>query len=149
MVSVKNITDAVNAELVKAFPGAQAHIDACPENFSRPAYLIALNKVSRSSANKSTQSVQAIVIVTYFGELDDKGVCDRDALHDAQNNIFKIFAEGCFAVGDRHLQVAAAGADGPEGATAVAATFSFFDDRGIAAEALPAMGTVGLTVKEV
>lgn len=149
MVTIRNITDAVNAELVKVFPGVPAHVDACPEGFSRPAYLIALSKVSRSSVNKSTQSVQASIIVTYFWELNDKGVCDRDALHDAQDKILKIFAGGSFAVGDRHLQVAAAGADGPEGSTAVAATFSFFDDRGIVAEALPAMGTVGLTVKEV
>lgn len=149
MVTVRNITDAVNEALVKVFPGAQAHIDACPEDFSRPAYLIALNKVLRSSVNKSTQSVMVVIIVTYLGELDDKGVGDRDALHDAQNKILHIFAEGSFAVGDRHLQVAAAGADGPEGSTAVAATFSFFDDRGEAPAILPMMGAVGLTVKEV
>lgn len=149
MVSVKDITDAINAKLVKVLPEAQAHIDACPEDFSRPAYLIALNKISRSDVNRTTQSVQTVIQIAYFGELDDKGVCDRDALHEAQNKIMDIFAEGSFAVGDRHLEVAAAGADGQKGSTAVAATFSFFDDRGITAETLPVMGTVATTVKEV
>jgi hypothetical protein len=149
MTTIRDITDAINAALVKALPAAAAHIDACPEGFSRPAYLIALKSVSRSSVNKSTQSVLASIQITYFGEMDDKGVCDRDELHDAQQTIANIFAGGCFAVGDRHLEVAAAGADGQEGSTAVAATFSFFDDRGITAETLPVMGTVATTVKEV
>lgn len=149
MTTIRNITDAINAALVKALPAAAAHIDACPEGFSRPAYLIALKSVSRSSVNKTTQSVLAGIQITYFGTLDDKGVCDRDELHDAQQKITDIFAEGCFAVGDRHLEVSAAGADGSEGSTAVTAAFSFFDDRGLTGTVLPTMASLATTVKEV
>ena len=149
MVSIKNITDAINTKLVGVLPKAQAHVDACPESFSRPAYLIALNKISRSDVNRTTQSVQTVIQITYFGELDDKGVCDRDALHEAQDKIMGIFAGGCFAVGDRPLEVSTAGADGSEGSTAVVATFSFFDDRGIDGTVLPTIDTVTTTVKEV
>ena len=149
MTTIRDITDAINAALVKALPAAAAHIDACPEGFSRPAYLIALKSISRSSVNISTQSVLTSIQITYFGELDSKGVCDRDELHDAQQTIANIFAGGCFAVGDRHLEVSAAGADGQEGSTAVVATFSFFDDRGIDGTVLPTIDTVTTTVKEV
>lgn len=148
MVTVRNITDAVNAAMVKAFPGAQAHVDTCQEDFSRPAYLIALKKTSHSDVNKSTQSVQTVIAVTFFAPLNDKGVCDRDALHDAQDKILHIFAAGSLPVGDRHLKVAAAAQDGLEGSTAVATTFAYFDDRGIAAENLPMMGAVETAFKE-
>lgn len=147
MVAIKNITTEINRLMVGAFPAAQAHINACPEDFERPAYLIRCTRFEQTDANRSTVMVSSSFAITYLPELNEFQIADGDVLANAQNNILSLFSSKRIAVGDRNLSLKSV-TDVPSGDSAtVTVQLDYYDDRPELPVTAPMMGSVLTTTK--
>lgn len=142
MLTVKSITDEINRLMVIKFPTAQAHINACPEGFARPAYRIRCSKFERTDANKMTVAVSAAFEVAFCPELDEHQIADGDALSAAQDAIIEIFSVGSIKVGDRHLRIKSTPGNLTAGEAFVSIQMDYYDDRPMAPDEAPLMGSV-------
>lgn len=147
MLSAKSITDEINRLMVIAFPTAQAHINACPEGFERPAYRIRCAKFVRTDANRSTVAVSAAFEIAYCPEVDDHQIADGDALSAAQDSMIDIFSSGYIKVEDRHLQIKSTPGTLTAGEAFVDIQMDYYDDRPSAPDVTPKMGSVTTNTK--
>lgn len=142
MITANGIINEMNRLMVIAFPTAQAHINACPVDFERPAYLIRCTKFDLSDVNRSTVAVSAVMELIYLPPLNKDQLVEGDELLAAQDAVLGVFAAGRIKVGDRSLRIAAAqGKPMPDGAIITIRT-DYYDDRPSAAVNTPKMGTV-------
>jgi len=142
MVTVKSITDEINRLMVIKFPTAQAHINACPEGFTRPAYRLRCSKFERADANKTTVTVSAAFEIAFCPELDEHQIADGDVLSVVQDAIIEIFSAGSIKVGDRHLKIKSTPGSPTAGEAFVSIQMDYYDDRPMATDTTPLMGSV-------
>lgn len=142
MITANSIIDEINRLMVDLFPTAQAHINACPEGFERPAYLIRCAKLEQSDVNRSTVAVSAVFEIVFLPALDKNQIADGAELLTAQDTIIGIFAAGYIKVGDRCLKIRSTpGKPQPDG-TIITIQTDYYDDRPVAADSTPLMGSV-------
>lgn len=142
MVTVKSIMDEINRHMFVAFPSAQAHFNSCSEGFARPAYRIRCSKFERADANKTTVTVSAAFEIAFCPELDEHQIADGDALSAAQDAIIEIFSAGSIKIGDRHLKIKSTPGSPTAGEAFVSIQMDYYDDRPMAPDTTPLMGSV-------
>lgn len=142
MITANSIINEINRLMVIAFPEAQAHINACPEGFERPAYLIRCTKFELSDVNRSTVAVSAAFEITYMPPLNKDQLVECDALLEAQDAVLAVFAAGRIKILDRSLRIAAAQGKPMTDGTIITIRMDYYDDRPAAAVNLPKMSAV-------
>lgn len=143
MITANSIVDEINRLMIEVFPTAQAHINACPAGFERPAYLIRCASFDRTDANRWTVAVSAVFEIVYLPPLDNKTqICDGAVLLAAQDSILGIFAAGVIKVGDRCLTIKSTPGKPQVDGTIITIRTDYYDDRPAAADNTPKMGTV-------
>ena len=147
MITAEAITEEINRLMVLAFPDAQAHINACPIEFDRPAYRIRCESFVLSDANRSTVSVSAAFEIAYLPVIDKHGIADGDALTAAQSAMMSLFSPGYLRVADRCLKIKRVPGQPSADASFVSIQLDYFDDRPMPADNPPLMGSVKTTIK--
>ncbi|PKM71516.1 MAG: hypothetical protein CVU91_13415 [Firmicutes bacterium HGW-Firmicutes-16] len=147
MTTANSIIDEINRLMVIAFPSAQAHINACPKDFERPAYLIRCVSFDRTDANRWTVAVSAAFEIIYLPMLDKNQIVDGAELLTAQDAILGMLAAGFIKVGDRCLKIKSTPGKPETDGTIITIRTDYYDDRPAAADNTPKMGTVETTTK--
>ncbi len=143
MTTANSIIGEIEKLMASAFPSAQAHINACPDGFERPAYLIRCASFDRVDANRHTVAVSAVFEIVYLPTLDEKTqIVDGAVLLAAQDAILSIFAAGYIKVGDRCLTIKSTPGKPQTDGTIITIRTDYYDDRPAPADKTPKMSTV-------
>lgn len=129
MISKTAICDAINRELVAAYPDLTVYRDAIPKDFIRPSFYIILGKRKLNDATAETLEIMQPVTVQCIDEVNEHYEADTDRLGAVSDRVEQIFMPGFLRVADRALHI-----DGIDSARNldvcdVNLTLHYFDDR--------------------
>jgi hypothetical protein len=93
--------------LVKAYPTNAVYIDLCPEEFSRPSFLIELIKVDRQQVNYKTIKEIDYFTITCFDIVDNYTNSDTINVLTIQQAVLDLLRAGYITVDDRAIKVKA------------------------------------------
>lgn len=147
MIQINDIIVEVNKLAVAALTELkQVDVNVSGKDFKRPALLIESTDTDMVDVGRWTVSRTVLLSLTYFGEQDERGLSDVDALNVAQGKIMDIFAKGHIRVGDRAIKCSRSKGFTGFSDTVVDVQLSFFDARGREEAAPPIAAKVNTTI---
>ncbi len=149
MVKQTDIFTAINELLVVAHPDYTVYIQACPEKFTRPSFLLEMIKISRTDICRMSIEKTAYFTITCFTSIDEYYRSDPEELVNLQEDILQIFNRGYVTIGDRAIKVKSSGGGADTDRTYIDLQFEYVDNRTDEEDQTPLIATVTTKIKEV
>lgn len=145
MITYKTVLTALADGLTGAF-GHPVYLDYCPQDFTRPCFLVEGMKFARDSENRHTVVEAMTLTITCFGQVDSQGDSDQLELLGLLEGVDRLFRPGFFPVEGRAIRCEAAAGGSAFGQAWVELSFQWEEARG-EGPALPAMEAIHTQTK--
>lgn len=149
MVKSVDIMDAINRELVKAWPKRTVYVDVCPVDFKRPSFWIQEASIQTAPANANMLTITAYFTVTCIDEVDKYYHTKSRRLLADQQAVMDLFRGETIQVGDRILPIRASNGGRDNDMAFVDLQLEFVDERTDQEPQYETMGEVSVNMKEV
>ena len=105
MTKTGDILDAINAVLVKAFPKRPVYVNFCPDDFTRPCFLIEFISSTQTAASYYVNELTVYFTITCYEKVNDYSISNQTDLISIQGKVLAEFSGGVLRVGDRYLKL--------------------------------------------
>lgn len=146
MLSFNAILDAVVDLLNERFPADKIYTNLVRKGFSRPSFLVELEKIEMEDASAATLELSVPVKVTVFTEVDECHDSHMEGLVRRMAAVQELFAVEGLRVNDRVLHVGMVEGECNYDYAEVTVPLHYLDDRPGGRE-WPLMGEIGARVE--
>ena len=129
MTKTGDILDAINAVLVKAFPKRPVYVNFCPDDFTRPCFLIEFISSTQTAASYYVNELTVYFTITCYEKVNDYSISNQTDLISIQGKVLAAFSGGVLRVGDRYLKLITSAGGCDASCSFVDMQLSFFDDK--------------------
>ena len=147
MLTQKQILDAVDAELIKLFPGITVYRNLVPTEFVRPSAMTRLTGQTMAVRTLSTVQRTATVLVTLFCPVDDHHSTDADTLGAQADTVMEHFSAPGLPAAGRVLEIGTVACNPQADFAEVTIPLSWDDDRAVERPAYEMMETLHLEME--
>ncbi|WNX85786.1 hypothetical protein RWV98_05825 [Agathobaculum sp. NTUH-O15-33] len=148
MLTVRQITDGVNAALVRLYPDRTVYVEALPEKFARPSFFIRPEGRTITTLNRDNVQVQQMVTVQCIDTVDDHYAASTDRLYEVADRLTAaLLQRGAIVCGGRKLTAERVDVSRALDVADVTISMLYEDARPADPETLPLIESVQTTTK--
>lgn len=148
MVTIRDLTNAINELIIKSYPNSTIYIKDCPKDFDRNSFWLEYVRLSQTDASRHTVEKTVYFSITCFAPVDKYFRAEPDELSGIHDNILSLFEKGYVKVKDRFIKVKSSTGGIDLDRAYIDLQFEFFDTRSDVSEELPLIASVHTKIKE-
>lgn len=105
MISNQNIIDELSRLIATKYPSYTVYVNGIKDELPVPSFFIEYIMETSEAVNINMTNEKLVLIVTYLGNKDDKGITDLKEKQEVLNNLKSLFRQGYVRVPDRAVNL--------------------------------------------
>ncbi len=105
MISNQNIIDELSRLIATKYPSYTVYVNGIKDELPVPSFFIEYIMETSEAVNINMTNEKLVLIVTYLGNKNDKGIIDLKEKQEVLNNLKSLFRQGYIRVLDRAVNL--------------------------------------------